>query len=185
VPIAAAVFMYCLVLSAVPAIALPVLSSRPLTWEWPGVVLAGCPSYLTAAALAVAGVELIERRLWSVGLVAIVPVYFAYRAYADSRESREQEHQCQAALASLDHGVSMIDDAGIVTLWNRALERLLGCTADRALGQPLWSLVPVLAETALPQALHEAARTRKPLRLSNLRGGPAWWTCASCLVRPA
>ena len=58
--------------------------------------------------------------------------------------------------------------AGIVTLWNHALERLLGCPADRALGQPLWSAVPVLAETELPRALHEAARTQKPVRLPSL-----------------
>jgi diguanylate cyclase (GGDEF)-like protein/PAS domain S-box-containing protein len=168
VPIAAAVLAYCLVLSAVSEIALPLLSSRPLTRNWPAVILAGCPSYLTAAGLAVAGVELIERRLWTVGLVAIVPVYFVYRAYSDHRDNREQEHRCHDALASLDHGVSMVDEAGIVTLWNHALERLLGCAADRALGQPLWSAVPVLAETELPRALHEAARTQKPVRLPNL-----------------
>ena len=62
----------------------------------------------------------------------------------------------------------MVDDAGIVTLWNHALERLLGCPADRALGQPLWSAVPVVAETELPRALLEAARTRKPVRLPSL-----------------
>jgi len=168
VPIAAAVLAYCLVLSAVSEIALPLVASRPFARTWPAVVLAGCPSYLTAAGLAVVGVELIERRLWTVGLVASVPVYFVYRAYTGHRESREQEHRCQDALASLDHGVSMVDDAGLVTLWNQALERLLGCTADRALGRQLWSIVPVLAETELPRALHEAARTQKPVRLPSL-----------------
>jgi len=168
VPIAAAVLAYCLVLSAVSEIALPLLSARPLTTSWPAVVLAGCPSYLTAAGLAVAMVELIERRMWTVALVAVVPVYFIYRAYADHLERHDQEDRCQDALASLDHGVSMVDQAGIVTLWNHALERLLGCPADRALGQPLWSVVPVLSETEMPRALQEAARTQKPVRLANL-----------------
>ena len=168
VPIAAAILSYCLVLSAVFEIALPLLSSRPPAKTWPAVVLSSCPSYVTAAGLAVLAVELIERRLWTAGLVAIVPVYFIYRAYIHHQETREQEHRCQDALASLDHGVSMVDDTGVVTLWNHALERLLGCTADRAVGQALWSVVPVLTETELPRALKEAVRTQKPVRLSNL-----------------
>ena len=167
-PIAAAVCAYCVVLSAVSEVALPLLASRPAARSWPAVVLAGCPSYLTAAALAVVVVELIERRLWTVGVVASVPVYIIYRSYADHVGDREQESRRQEALASLDHGVSMIDDTGIVTLWNHALQRLLGCPADRALGQPLLGVVPVLAETELPRALREAARTRKAVRLSSL-----------------
>ena len=151
----AAVLAYCLVLSAISQVALPLLMSRPIVKDWPKVVLSGCPSYLTATGLAVACVEIIERRLWAVGLVAIVPVYFVYRAYTEHLERREQEQLCLDALASLDHGVSMVDDTGVVTLWNHALERLLGCPSDRALGQPLWSVVPVLAETEMPRALLE------------------------------
>jgi diguanylate cyclase (GGDEF)-like protein/PAS domain S-box-containing protein len=168
VPIAAAVGAYSLVLSAVYEVAVPLLSGRRVLQSWPAVVLTGGPGYLTAAALAVGAAELIERRLWAVGLVAVVPVYFVYRAYADHLGRREQEHRCQEALASLDHGVSMVDDTGVVTLWNHALQRLLGCPAERALGQPLWGVVPVLAETLLPRALQEAARTQKPVRLASL-----------------
>jgi diguanylate cyclase (GGDEF)-like protein/PAS domain S-box-containing protein len=168
VPIAAAVCAYCLVLSAVSEIVVPFVAARPAARSWPTVVLAGCPSYLTAAALAVVVVELIERQLWTVAVVASVPVYIIYRSYADHMARREQESRRQEALASLDHGVSMIDDTGVVTLWNHALQRLLGCPADRALGQPLCGVVPVLAETELPRALREAARTRKAVRLSSL-----------------
>ena len=100
--------------------------------------------------------------------MAAVPVYFISRAYSDHIAGREQESRFQEALASLDHGVSMVDDTGVVTLWNHALQRLLGCPADRALGQPLCGVVPVLAETELPRALHEVARTQKPVCLSGL-----------------
>jgi len=168
VPIAGAVGAYCLVLSAVSELAVPFLSGRGLTRAWPAVVLTGGPSYLTAAGLSVTVVELIERRLWTVALVAVVPVYCIYRAYGDHIARREDEYRCREALASLDYGVSMVDDTGIVTLWNHALQRLLGCPADRAVGQALWSVVPVLAETDLPHALREAARTQRPVRLSNL-----------------
>ena len=167
-PIAVAVGAYCLVLSAVTDVAVPLLSGRPFPKSWPAVALDGYPVYLTAAGLAVVVAELVERQLWTVALVAIVPVYFIYGAYADHIERRDEEVRCQDALASLDHGVSMVDDAGIVTLWNVALQRLLGCPAERALGQPLWSVVPVLADTELPRALLEAARTQKPVRLSSL-----------------
>jgi diguanylate cyclase (GGDEF)-like protein/PAS domain S-box-containing protein len=167
-PIAAAVWAYCLVLSAAFEVALPLLSRRPLSKAWPAVVLTGYPTYLTAAGLAVVAVELIGRQLWAVGLVAVVPMYFIYRAYAAHIEHREQEDRYQEALASLDHGISMVDEAGVVTLWNHALQRLLGCPAERAMGQPLWTVVPVLAETELPRALREAARMQKPVRLSSL-----------------
>jgi diguanylate cyclase (GGDEF)-like protein/PAS domain S-box-containing protein len=172
VPIAAAVWAYCLIISAIPDVVLPLVSRRPLTRAWPAVVLTGCPGYLTAAGLSVVIVELIAQRLWTVGLVAAVPIYFLFRAHADHVERREQEHRFQEALASLDQGVSMVDDAGVVTLWNHALQRLLGCPADRALGQPLWSVVPVLSETELPRAMSEAARTQRPVRLASL-GLPA------------
>jgi len=167
-PIAVAICAYCLVISAVAEIAVPLLSGRPLSKSWPAVVLDGYPTYLTAAGLAVVVAELIERQLWTVALVAVVPVYFVYCAYIDHIDRREEEIRCQDAVASLDHGVSMVDEAGTVTLWNVALERLLGCPADRALGQVLWSVVPVLADTDLPRALREAAQTQKPVRLSSL-----------------
>ena len=167
-PIAAAIAAYCVVLSTSVEIALPWLSARPVSRSWPASVLGGYPTYLTAAGLAVVVVELIQRQLWTVGLVAVVPIYFLYRAYADHIERGEQEYRCQEALASLDHGVSMVDDTGVVTLWNHALQKLLGCPAERALGQTLWGVVPVLAETELPRALQEAARTQKPVRLSSL-----------------
>jgi diguanylate cyclase (GGDEF)-like protein/PAS domain S-box-containing protein len=172
VPIAAAVGAYCLVLSAVYEIAIPALSARKIVRSWPAVVLNGLPTYLTAAALSVAAVEMIERRLWAIGLVAAVPVYFIHRAYVHHLARREQDYRFAEALASLDQGVSMVDDTGTVTLWNHALQRLLGCPADRALGQPLWTVMPVLAETELPRALQEAARTQKPVRLASL-GLPA------------
>jgi diguanylate cyclase (GGDEF)-like protein/PAS domain S-box-containing protein len=168
VPIAAAVWAYCLLLSAIPDVVMPLLSARPLSRSWPAVVVAGCPSYLTAAGLSVVIAELIARRLWTVGLVAVVPVYFLYRAYAHHVERREQEQRFQEALASLDQGVSMVDDTGVVTLWNHALQRLLGCPSERALNQPLWNVVPVLAETELPRAMSEAARTQRPVRLASL-----------------
>jgi diguanylate cyclase (GGDEF)-like protein/PAS domain S-box-containing protein len=168
VPIAAAVWAYCLVLSAVPDVVMPLLSRRPRTRSWPAVVVTGCPSYLTAAGLSVVIAEVIARQLWAVGLVVVIPVYFIYRGHADHVGRREQERRFQEALASLDQGVSMVDDTGVVTLWNHALQRLLGCPSDRALGQPLWSVVPVLAETELPRAMSEAARTQRPVRLSSL-----------------
>ncbi len=182
VPIAAAVLAYCLVLSAVFEIALPLLSSRPLTASWPAVVLAGCPSYLTAAGLAVATVELIERRMWTVALVASSRCTSSTGVRRSPRAATTRKTAARTRWRRSTTACRWSIQAGIVTLWNHALERLLGCPADRALGQPLWSVVPVLSETELPRALQEAARTQKPVRLANLgspwdgwhaHGGPA------------
>ena len=58
-------------------------------------------------------------------------------------------------LDSLEEGMAVLDRAGRITLWNEALERIVGCARERALGSPLLSAVPGLGNTALPRTLAE------------------------------
>ena len=51
--------------------------------------------------------------------------------------------------------MSVLDGNGVVTLWNDALERILDCPRDRALGHTVAAAVPALGKTELPKAIAE------------------------------
>jgi len=164
-PVAAAVVGYCLVKSALAEIVVPLLAKQPVNRSWPKSFLRGCPTYVIGASVAVGLVELIDHRAWEVLPVAAVPLYFAYRAYRAQVNGLEEEHRGLAVIESLDHGMSVLDDNGHVTLWNDVLERMLGCPRERALGRSLVGAVPVLSTTELPRAIGDAVTNRSPRTL--------------------
>ena len=56
----------------------------------------------------------------------------------------------------------VVDGSGRVTLWNDALERIAGVSREQALGAPLVSAMPALANTELPRAIGETLKDRTP-----------------------
>ena len=168
VPIAAAVVGYCLVKGASAEIILPVCTAQPVNRSWPKGILRGCPAHFLGASLAVGLVEVIDHRVWNVLPVAAVPLYFAYRAYCAHVNRLEEEHRRLEVIDSLDPGMSVVDRNGRVTLWNDALEHILGCPRERALDCSLVDAVPVLGKTALPRAVNEALADRSAGMLEDL-----------------
>jgi PAS domain S-box-containing protein len=63
---------------------------------------------------------------------------------------REVEHRARAArvLETIADGVALLDDEGIVRLWNRAAEQITGLPRDRVLGHAAVNALPGYAETA-------------------------------------
>ena len=55
--------------------------------------------------------------------------------YADYVHRLEEQHRRREVIDHLEQGMSVLDRDGRVTLWNDALERMLHCSRDRALGQ--------------------------------------------------
>ena len=96
-----------------------------------------------------------DRRLWELVPVAGGALFFAYRTYADYVNRLEEDHHRHEVIEFLEHGMSVLDRDGRVTLWNDALERMLGCSRDRALGQALDLAVPALGRTELPKAIKD------------------------------
>jgi diguanylate cyclase (GGDEF)-like protein/PAS domain S-box-containing protein len=168
VPIAAAVVAYCFVKSALADIIVPFCTRQPVDRSWPKSLLQGCPNYCVGASLAVGFVEVIDDRNWQVLLVAAGPLYFAYRAYSAHVNGLEEERRRREVIESLDQGMSVVDSSGRVTLWNDALERILGCPRERALGRSLASAMPVLGKTELPRAITDALTSRSPRTLTHL-----------------
>ena len=76
--------------------------------------------------------------------------------------------QALRVLDSLDLGVCAVDHTGHVTLWNKALEQILDCPAQRALGCSLSTAVPALTSTTLPPRLAEALSTGTARTLSHV-----------------
>jgi diguanylate cyclase (GGDEF)-like protein/PAS domain S-box-containing protein len=172
VPIAAAIVGYCFVRSVFADIIVPLCTKQPVNRSWPRSILRGCPHYCIGASLAVGLVEAIDHQNWQVLLVASVPLYFAYRVYCAHLNRLEEEHRRREVIESLDQGMSVVDTDGQVTLWNDALERILGCRRARALGHSLVSVVPGLDKTELPRAISDALTDRSPRVLAHL-GLPA------------
>src|SRR5205814_7075890 len=165
-PIAAAIVVYCCVKSALVDIVVPFCTKQPVNRSWPKSILRGCPNYFIGASLAVGLAEAIDHRNWQVLSVAAVPLYFAYRAYCAHVNRLEEEHRRREVIESLDQGMSVVDSSGRVTLWNDALEGILDCPRERALGNSLASAVPVLGKTELPRAISDALTNRSPRTLA-------------------
>ena len=91
--------------------------------------------------------------------VAALPLYFAYRAYADYVRRLEDEHHRREVIESLDEGMSVVDGDGRVTLWNDALERIVGCPRERALGPFTRWRSAGARPTELPRAIDDALTT--------------------------
>jgi diguanylate cyclase (GGDEF)-like protein/PAS domain S-box-containing protein len=166
VPIGAAIVGYCFVKSGSAAVIVPLVRRQAVDWSWPMRVHRGCPTYFVGASVAVALVEMIDRRAWEVFTVAALPLYFGYRAYGDYVNRLGDEHHRRQVLGSLDEGMCVIDSDGRVTVWNDALERIAGCTRERALGCSLVAAVPALATTEFPRAIDEALQTRRAQTLT-------------------
>jgi diguanylate cyclase (GGDEF)-like protein/PAS domain S-box-containing protein len=168
VPIGAAVVAYCLVKSALAEIIVPLFSRQPVNRSWPKSLLRGCPNYFIGASFAVGVVEVVDHRLWELLPVAAVPLYFAYRAYCAHLNRLEEEHRRREVIESLAQGMSVVDRNGLVTIWNDALERILECPRDRAVGRSLVTAVPALGKTELPRVINDALTNRSPRTLAHL-----------------
>jgi len=128
--------------------------------------LAAC---VIGACLAVALIEAVFREAWDIAGLALVPLYFAGRLYGAVLSRRETERRHLEITQSLDQAIAMVDSSGRVTLWNDALERLVGCSRQHAVGCPLAHALRSLGETTLPRSLDEALETRRPRTVPDLR----------------
>ncbi len=175
-PIAAAVVGYHLTQGLLADILEPLLGRQPLNRSWPKSTLRGCPIYLVGASIAAGLVALIESQLWEILPVAAASLCFAYGPYADYVKQLDEKHRRREVVDFLEQGMSVVDRTGRVTLWNDALERLLGCSRNQALGRTLETAVPALARTDLPRTIKATladgkSRTLPQVRLSTSTGG--------------
>jgi diguanylate cyclase (GGDEF)-like protein/PAS domain S-box-containing protein len=166
VPIALAVVGYVVAQGTVVKAIVPLLSRRPVDRSWPRRALRGCPTYLLGAAIAVVLAEIVVQRMWSVLPVAAGLLFLAYRTYAEYVSGLEEEQRRREVIDLLEQGMSVVDRHGRVTLWNDALERMLGCSRESALGHYLDRAVPALRGTEVPLAIEDSLNDRKSRTLA-------------------
>jgi diguanylate cyclase (GGDEF)-like protein/PAS domain S-box-containing protein len=165
--IAAVLVAYCILKSAATAIVLPRLARRP-AHSWRDAFLTSCPHHVIGASVAFGLAELIDRRQWEVLLVVSVPLFLAYRMYRDYASRLGDEHRRSEVIDSIDEGISILDTAGVVTLWSDTLERMVDCPRERAIGRPLTTALPALRATELARAVHDTVTDRIPRTLSHV-----------------
>ena len=168
-PIALAVVSHHLTQGALAEIVVPFVMRRPVNPSWPKSALRGCPVYLVGASVATALVALIDHRMWQILPVVGISLFFAHGLYADYVKRLDEQHGRREVTDFLEQGMSVVDGNGRITLWNDALERMLGCTRDRALGRSLDAAVPLLGRTDLPQTIRATLADAKPRTVAPLR----------------
>ena len=168
-PIAGAVLAYCVIKILSAEVVAPLFSKQAIKQSWPAEFLVGCPNYFIGASLAVVAVELNARQAWELVPLVALPVYCAFRVYSTSVARLEETHRRREVLDSIEEGMGVVDASGAVTLWSEALERILECPRDRALGKALTVAVPALAKTEVPRVIAELAANRAPRTLAAVR----------------
>ena len=162
VPIVLAVVAYCAVKALSFNVVLRLVTKQPVDRAWPAHFIDAVPGFVIGSGVAVGLVTLIQYRLWGLALVAAVPLYFAYRAYAANVARADEERRLLEVRDFLDQGMAVVDKAGLVTVWNDGLARILNCPRERAVGHSLLSIMPALGKTELPRAVAEALNGRGP-----------------------
>jgi len=158
-PIGAAVIVYSIVKTGFVEIVVPLVTQQPINLTWLNNPLRGSPDFILGGTVATLIAEAIDERMWTVLLVAAIPLHFAYRAYNTHLERRDREHRRHQLMESVDQGICMVDGSGLVTFWNDALERILGCRREDAMGCSILGVVPELRQTEFPQAVSGAIAT--------------------------
>jgi diguanylate cyclase (GGDEF)-like protein/PAS domain S-box-containing protein len=167
-PITAALAAYSSVKVLAAEVARPLLTKQRIRRTMPPQLLRDASIYLIGAAVAVGIVELIDHHMWEVLALAGVPLYLALHAYGDYSNRLEEEHRRNEVIGSIEQGMCVVDDAGRVALWSDALERISGVSRTRALGEPLVTAWPLVANTDLPRVIGEAVNNRAARTITHL-----------------
>jgi diguanylate cyclase (GGDEF)-like protein/PAS domain S-box-containing protein len=159
--VVAAVASYAAAKSLFAGVIEPWTRQRPVNPLWAERALQSSPNYIVGASLGVGLAALIEHGMWDVLALTTVPLYFACRDYCAHVARVEEEHRRLEVVASLDEGMAALDTEGRIMSWNDVLERLIGCSRQRALHGSLIDAVPALARTDLPRVVDDALVTRR------------------------
>lgn len=167
-PISAAVLAYCAVTWAAEDFASRLVKGT-VAGPWsPAAALGRLPSHFIGAAVAVVLVEIVARQAWGFLPALALPMCFGWLAFRRHAERRRRMCRRRDALDSSADGVCLLDEDGRLISWNQALERLLECPRDRAIGRPIEQAVPILARSDLPRVIDETLLGRSPQTLSHV-----------------
>src|SRR4029434_8802476 len=111
------------------------------------------PRFYMAAGAAVLVAAAVDRSAYAFIPLAVTPLYVTYRtyqAYAGRLEDERRQHQI---IQSLNEGMFVVTHAGVVELWNDAIERITGIGRQDVLNRELFKAVPALLHTGIGPAV--------------------------------
>jgi two-component system phosphate regulon sensor histidine kinase PhoR len=115
----------------------------------------------------------IRRRILLAGLVPlaclVLLVYAFAPAIAGGRTLRQQRDQAARVLSHLGEGVFLVDDAGVIRLWNPSAEAITGLPAGTVRDRPAAEVIPgwVAAEEDIPVADERPRAATLPMQLES------------------
>jgi PAS domain S-box-containing protein len=119
-----------------------------------------------------------ERIAEAIAAHAGVAVEKAQLLAAERAARAEAEARADAAVALevVDDGVALVDEQGVLRLWNRAAETITGLRAAAVLGRPIGHAVPGWERIALqiPVTARNVAAAPATLPLDTLSGREVW-----------
>ena len=86
-------------------------------------------------------------------------------AERDARAEAEARSHAAIALEYVDDGIAMVDNDGVIRLWNRAAARITGLTDSEVVGRPIGEAVPGWERIALEVPVGDWTRTSRPQTL--------------------
>ena len=153
--VAATVVIYCTANAAVTC-AWQWITARSVDRSWIAAIFRDVRNgVITASAVALMVLAITDRQ-WGLLGFAVLPLYAVSRALGDAIRRDQVSENREAVIESLEEGVCVVDMTGRVTMWNTALERMLKCPRDQAIGRTLGGAVPMLAETSVAHAVGAA-----------------------------
>ena len=129
------------------------IMSRSVDRSWIQTTLHDVPNCVLSASAAAFIVQAISNHLWGLLIFLVLPLYVISLAVRDNTRREQTADQQEAMIQLLKEGACAIDVDGRVTMWNAALERMLNCSREQAIGRSLSAAVPLLADTAVANAI--------------------------------
>jgi signal transduction histidine kinase len=86
-------------------------------------------------------------------------------AERDARAEAEARSHAAIALEYVDDGIAMVDNDGVIRLWNRAAARITGLTDAEVVGRPIGEAVPGWERIALEVPVGDWTSTSRPQTL--------------------
>jgi diguanylate cyclase (GGDEF)-like protein/PAS domain S-box-containing protein len=167
-PIAGGAVAYCFMRYALLGCVVPYVMRQPVSRSWLQAAVRDFPDYILGAVVSVVIVAAIDHRMWGLLAVAAIPLVFVYRTYSRYLDRLEREERHQEVIEFLDQGMCIVDSGGHVILWNDALQHMLDCPRERALGRSLDGALPVLGKTEFQRAFDEAVAEDSQRTVSRL-----------------
>jgi diguanylate cyclase (GGDEF)-like protein/PAS domain S-box-containing protein len=154
--IAATVAGYCAVKGGLTFASRSIVS-RSADRSWMQTTLHDLRTCAIGASAVLLIVQAITHQLWGPLSFLMLPLPFVYGIVRDHARREQMADRQEAVIESLEEGACVLDVDGRVTMWNGALERMLKCPREQALGRSLTAAVPLLVDTTVAKAVDAPA----------------------------